>query len=40
MDESDPKEAKSASDRIDQRIADLGDRRGETLRRMCTGTPR
>ena len=34
MKESDPNEGQSASKRIDDRIAELGDWRGETLRRM------
>jgi hypothetical protein len=34
MSTSDPTEAQSASEQIDQRIADLGDWRGETLSRM------
>jgi hypothetical protein len=36
MSTSDPTEAQSASEQIDQRIADLGDWRGETLSRMRT----
>jgi len=34
MKEPDPNEGQSASKRIDDRIAELGDWRGETLRRM------
>ena len=34
MNESDANEGKSASERIDKRIAELGDWRGETLSRM------
>ena len=34
MKESDSNEGQSASERIDKRIAELGDWRGETLRRM------
>jgi hypothetical protein len=34
MKESDSNEGKSASERIDERIAELGDWRGETLSRM------
>ena len=34
MKESDSKEGQSASERIDKRIAELGDWRGETLSRM------
>jgi hypothetical protein len=34
MKESDSNEGESASERIDKRIAELGDWRGETLRRM------
>ena len=34
MKESGPNEAQSASERIDKRIAELGDWRGETLSRM------
>jgi hypothetical protein len=36
MSTSDSTEAQSASEQIDQRIADLGDWRGETLSRMRT----
>src|SRR3954465_30837 len=34
MNESDPNQGQSASERIDERIAELGDWRGETLSRM------
>jgi hypothetical protein len=34
MNESDSNEGRSASERIDQRVAELGDWRGETLSRM------
>lgn len=34
MEKSDPNEDQSASERIDERIAELGDWRGETLARM------
>src|SRR5436305_15323869 len=36
MKESDSNEGQSASERIDKRIAELGDWRGETLSRMRT----